>query len=117
MTQTVHRMRLHAEPFAQISAGKKQVELRLNDEKRQNISVGDTVIFTSRESGEELKMRVIGRVLFKDFRTLEEFMTSERCGFTRDAPAGYDLTFMDKIYSAADIAKFGALGLVIELTA
>ena len=43
-----HEMNLAPEPFSLIADGKKKFELRLNDEKRQGIRGGDTIIFTNR---------------------------------------------------------------------
>ena len=34
-------------PFNQIKEGSKVIEVRLNDEKRQNIKVGDKIVFTN----------------------------------------------------------------------
>jgi ASC-1-like (ASCH) protein len=38
-------MGLYSEYFIAIKEGKKQVEVRLNDEKRRKIKVGDTIEF------------------------------------------------------------------------
>ena len=43
----LHDMRLRAEPFAKIAAGKKTIELRLYDKKRKQIQIGDTIRFTN----------------------------------------------------------------------
>ena len=39
-------MKLYASPFAMIASGEKTIELSLNDEKRRQISVGDTIRFS-----------------------------------------------------------------------
>lgn len=36
-----HSMKLNPAPYAAIKTGKKNIELRLNDEKRQQVKVGD----------------------------------------------------------------------------
>lgn len=41
-----HFMRLHEEPFELIKFGKKIIEIRLNDEKRQKVNIGDTITFS-----------------------------------------------------------------------
>lgn len=41
----LHEMRLLEEPFELIKAGKKIIEIRLNDEKRQKVSIGDEIVF------------------------------------------------------------------------
>ena len=38
-----HEMRLHDVPFKKIQAGTKTIEMRLYDEKRQMIQVGDEI--------------------------------------------------------------------------
>ena len=48
-----HEMRLHDTPFKMIQAGTKTIELRLYDEKRQQIQVGDEIEFHSRVTGEK----------------------------------------------------------------
>ncbi|HLR03027.1 MAG TPA: ASCH domain-containing protein [Virgibacillus sp.] len=41
-----HEMGLFETPFHSIKSGRKKVEVRLYDEKRRNIKVGDTITFT-----------------------------------------------------------------------
>ena len=47
-----HNMRLKKEPFEKICAKKKTVELRLLDEKRKKVNVGDTIEFECPDVGE-----------------------------------------------------------------
>ena len=42
-----HSMKLNVEPFEAIRNHKKTVEIRLNDEKRQKVKIGDTIVFTN----------------------------------------------------------------------
>ncbi|HEY1074482.1 MAG TPA: ASCH domain-containing protein, partial [Patescibacteria group bacterium] len=49
----LHSMRLHPRPFDNIKSGKKTSELRLNDEKRSAIKIGDMIEFTSRVNPDE----------------------------------------------------------------
>ena len=46
-----HNMRLNHDPFVLIEKGSKTIELRLNDEKRSKIKVGDTIVFEDRTTG------------------------------------------------------------------
>lgn len=43
----IHEMKLNNEPFTLIKAGTKVIELRLNDEKRRKLAVGDKIEFTN----------------------------------------------------------------------
>ena len=49
--ETSHEMKLHSSPFEMIKSGKKTIELRLYDEKRQLIKEGDIIIFTNTSNG------------------------------------------------------------------
>ena len=51
-------MKLDKEPFEKIKSGEKTIELRLYDEKRRKIRVGDIIVFTCRDGGERLARRV-----------------------------------------------------------
>ena len=51
----IHKMNLNPEPFEMIRNGQKTIELRLNDEKRRMINVGDMIEFTQTETGENRK--------------------------------------------------------------
>ena len=44
-----HEMKLHPEPFQMIADGRKTIELRLYDEKRKKIKVGDEIQFICME--------------------------------------------------------------------
>ena len=56
-----HVMKLQEFPFDQIRNGKKNIEVRLYDEKRQKIKIGDTVEFRKEsEQIEVLKAEVVG---------------------------------------------------------
>lgn len=71
-------MRLHPEPFERIKSGEKNIECRLNDEKRRQLSVGDTIVFESRESGEQLERTVAALHTFPDFESMFEAFPGER---------------------------------------
>lgn len=56
-----HQLRLHLEPFTLIKVGKKSIESRLHDEKRQTFKVGDILIFISREDDSGIKKSALPR--------------------------------------------------------
>jgi ASC-1-like (ASCH) protein len=43
----IHRMHLHPEHFKKLRNKQKEVEIRLYDEKRKNVNVGDGIVFTN----------------------------------------------------------------------
>lgn len=110
----IHRMRLHTEPFLQIEEGKKTIELRLNDEKRQKINVGDEIVFVRIGSDNHLKATVKKLHKFSDFKSLYENLPLDKCGYSDEEVLSASFTDMEEYYDKEDIKKYGALG--IELT-
>lgn len=47
----IHRMKLNNKPFTMIKNGRKNIELRLYDEKRRKLNIGDEIIFENLEDG------------------------------------------------------------------
>lgn len=45
----LHEMTLFPRPYASIASGQKTIELRLYDEKRQSIHIGNQIRFTNTE--------------------------------------------------------------------
>ena len=55
----VHKMKLNSTPFEMIKNGEKTIELRLFDEKRQQLKAGDKIVFTNTTTGETLNTTVV----------------------------------------------------------
>ena len=64
-----HEMGLQSKYFDYIKNGTKRIELRLFDEKRQRIRLGDTIEFTNPD-GETLAVRVVGLLRYGSFEDL-----------------------------------------------
>ena len=58
----LYKMKLQPEPFGKIAGGEKNVELRLWDEKRSSLEIGDLIEFSCTEDGRKLLH------LFNDFQ-------------------------------------------------
>ena len=64
-----HEMGLQSKYFDYIQNGTKRIELRLFDEKRQRIKIGDTIEFTNPD-GEKLLVKVVGLLRYGSFEDL-----------------------------------------------
>ena len=64
-----HEMGLQPKYFDYIKNGAKRIELRLFDEKRQRIRLGDTIECTN-PYGETLAVRVVGLLRYGSFEDL-----------------------------------------------
>ena len=111
----IHRMNLNPQPFAMISCGRKTIELRLNDEKRQRIRVGDTIIFSNTaDEAEQLTVRVVNLYRFADFAALYAALPLDKCGYLPEEVAAAKPEDMEAYYSAAQQAQYGVLGIALE---
>ena len=111
-----HEMKLLEHPFNEIKAGRKKVEMRLFDEKRQKIRVGDRIRFTSEKDGETLTVTVVGLHRFANFISLANAFQPKELGFKDDSAAKI-AGIMTGIYSEEEIAKHGTLAIRVSLTA
>ena len=76
-----HIMRLHNEPFILIKKGTKTIEMRLNDEKRQLIKVGDTIEFINRYNNDIIYVEVINLYYFNNFEDLYDSFDKTSIGY------------------------------------
>lgn len=105
-------MKLQPKPFEEIKNGTKTVEMRLNDEKRQLLLVGDTIDFLLAENPDEkVSTRITGLEIFKTFKDLCESFPPVSYG----AQSGDAYISMSKYYSKEDEEKYGVLAIKIEL--
>lgn len=106
-------MKLNPEPFNKIAKGTKTIELRLYDNKRRAISLGDTIIFIREpERTQQLMARVVGLLHYSSFRDLIYDFPAECFGGSDSAEV---LDGMRKYYSQQDEQRYGVLGIKIEL--
>lgn len=111
-----HEMRLHTEPFELIKAGKQLIETRLYDEKRQQIQVGDQIVFLKRpECEEQLVVEVIGLSIFKTFKDLFQAIDKSKFGYSEGDTLEDQVNCMRKYYSNEEENKFGVVGIHIEV--
>ena len=111
-------MQLHEEPFQMVKEGTKTIELRLNDEKRRRIRVGDCITFLNRNnSAQDLTVRVVALHPFADFEELYANLPLEKCGYTEDTISAASARDMDVYYTIDEQKKYGAVGIEIEVIA
>lgn len=109
-----HILKLRPKYFDYINNGTKRIELRLYDEKRKKIDIGDTIIFKKEpELIDIIKVKVIGLYrcdsfenLFKDFNIsimADISMTKKEL-----------LSVLEEFYTIEEQKKYGVLGIRIE---
>lgn len=111
-----HNMSLVPSAFEKIESGRKTIELRLCDEKRRLVSVGDTIVFTNTENAAAaLTAKVIALHPFASFAELYENLPLEKCGYSVDELDSASPDDMLAYYPREKELKYGALGIELEL--
>lgn len=110
-----HEMKLQPEYYNFILNGTKRIEIRLFDEKRQQIKIGDTIKFLKEpDLNESFNVKVIGLLryntfedMFKDFDISilsDNSMTKEKL-----------IDVLEQFYPKEKQEQYGVLGIRIEL--
>lgn len=111
----LHQMKLKPEPFEKMKSGAKTVELRLNDEKRQLVQIGDFIEFTLiDDSSQKLTARVIALHHFDSFRELYVALPKGKMGYPENETPNPD--HMDEYYPREKQERYGVLGIELRLT-
>lgn len=109
----VHEMTLAPIPFEKIRNHEKDIEMRLYDEKRQLIKVGDRIRFSNRVTDERLLADVISLNVFDSFEELYANFPKERLGYKPNEIA--DPEDMGQYYSFGLRSMYQVVGIEIKL--
>lgn len=110
-----HRMTLPKEHFDHIAEGSKTIEMRLYDEKRRMIRVGDTIEFAcDKDEAQKLLANVQGLYVYPNFERLVEEFTPAELGF---AQASHEkiAEYMRGIYGEEAIIRGQALAIKVKV--
>ena len=111
-----HSMGLFDAPFVKIESGVKTIELRLYDEKRKSVKIGDEIEFhLISDPSRALICKVTALHIFDSFETLYASLPLTKCGYTEENVGSASPSDMDEIYPAERQKKYGAVGIEIEL--
>lgn len=107
-----HEMKLNNSPFDSIKNGTKTIEMRLNDEKRQKLKVGDLIEFTNRATNEKISVRIKNLFKYDNFEELYKHFDKRELGY--DDNDTIDYKDMEKYYSKEEQNKYGVVGIEIR---
>ena len=107
-------MKLKNSPFQKIQGRLKTIELRLYDEKRQKVKVGDQIEFTNLEDRtQKVLTQVIALHRFNTFEEMFRTLTAESMGYSEGQTPKVD--DMERYYSKEEQALHDVVGVEIEL--
>ena len=109
----IYEMNLNPIPFSLIKRGKKTIEMRLYDDCRKGIKIGDDIKFLNTETKEELMVKVVNLYRFKNFEELYAYFDKAKLGYELDEIA--NPSDMEIYYPREKIDNFGVLAIEITL--
>ena len=110
-------MRLDPKPFELIKSGKKTVELRLYDEKRQRLNKGDDIIFINNaDENEKIAVTVNDLHIYTSFSELFTVIDPELCGYAQGTTVETAVIEMRKYYSEELESSYGVIGIKLSKT-
>ena len=109
-----HILKLQPKYFDYINNGTKRIELRLYDEKRQKITIGDTIIFQKEPELETtIKVKVIGLLRYNTFEDLFEDFNIEVMA-DKSMTKQELLNVLEEFYTPEKQKQYGVIGIRIE---
>lgn len=110
MSRRMHHMHLTQKAFDQMDRGRKTLELRLWDEKRRQIRVGDVIRFENVEDETDvLHMDVTELLRFPSFEELYRSVSLADCGYAAGETASPK--DMDAFYTPEEQARWGVVAI------
>jgi len=110
-----HEMKLQSKYYDFILKGTKRIEIRLFDEKRQQIKIGDTIkFFKEPELTESFTVKVIGLLRYDTFENMfKDFDISVLADKSMTKKELIDV--LEQFYTKEKQEQYGVLGIRIEL--
>lgn len=111
-----YEMKLKKYYFEKIKSGEKIYEIRLNDEKRKLLKVGDFIIFKNENNlKESVKTKVCDLIHFNNFFEMAKTLSSSQIGFAKKSPNEIVTTYHE-FYSLEKEKTYGVLAIKIYLS-
>lgn len=108
------KVHLHPDVFEIVRMGKKDIEVRINDEKRRKLKVGDTLVFLKRPNDdEEIRAKVVGLEYYDYFNTLVDNYEMERIYLSNYTKEEY-LEEMKRFYTREEQEKYGVVAIIFN---
>lgn len=109
-----HFMNLQPKYFNYIKKGTKRIELRLYDEKRAAINIGDDIDFSNGDSEDVVHAEVIGLLRYANFKDLfADFEIESLADKSMSKEELIDV--LGKFYPKEKQEEYGVLGIRIKL--
>lgn len=109
----MHQMNVKEKYYHLLKSGSKTIELRLFDDKRQNIKVGDYIEFSnSSDADDQFISQVIALHRAGSFAELCQKIDCKKAGFSSNHEL---IEVLKEFYSQERQKEFGVVGIEIKL--
>ena len=106
---------LDSDIFDIISSKDKDVEIRLNDEKRRKLNIGDKLVFLKRpDDKESIKAIITNLVHFNSFIDVTNYYDMKRI-YLEDTTKDEYINLMKNFYSDEEVEKYGVVAVEFKL--
>lgn len=110
-----HEMKLQPKYYNYILNGTKRIEIRLFDEKRQKIKLGDTIrFFNENNLSESFLVKVVGLLRYNSFNDMfkdyDISVLSDKCMTKEEL-----MNTLESFYTKEKQLQYGVLGIRFEL--
>ena len=108
------KIHLHPDVFEIVKNGTKKVEVRINDEKRRKLHIGDTLIFLKRpEEKESLMATVTGLDYYDNFQELVKHYEIKDL-YLETYTKEMFLEELKRFYSEEEQKEYGVVAITFE---
>jgi ASC-1-like (ASCH) protein len=107
-----HTLHLNSSPFNKIKNGQKTIESRLDDEKRQELKVGDHLTFINREDEAEIQSTITDLHYFPTFADLFQNLPKRKFA---DESVEALLQEINRFHSSENEQRWGVVGIEFKI--
>lgn len=108
-------MKLNPKYFEFMKNGTKRIEIRLNDEKRKELKIGDVIVFQKEsELKEELYTQIVNLRVKRNFKELIENLEISEYSDKSESEENF-LHDLYKFYTKEQEEKYGVVGIQIKI--
>ena len=99
-----------------LNQAEKIIEIRLFDEKRQKVNLGDTITFSKLpDLDEQITVKVVALLCYKTFAELVDDFSMDYFGYPEDYDKGEFVESIYTVYTKEQEAQHDVLGIKIML--
>lgn len=108
----IHQMKLQPSPFEKVGKGRKTIEIRINDEKRQALKVGDKIEFSLvTDPSKKIETEILGLDTYPTFKELFAAYPPDQYG----GMSQEEWELMYKYYSPEEEKQYGVVAIRLRV--